>query len=166
MAISLAIEKIVSIPCLAQSVMAIVLRRPNDARARPSSLLKKSEEYEKVFSIDYPVPVFLKCALALKRVDEVLRNANLDSKDHTNIRFYVALDVACTALGTANPTPGQIADLQISAITDALISDSLGRILKMYGELGATDQCAKGTEFVELLKTELGSRYPCLKLKR
>ncbi|HSA64550.1 MAG TPA: AIPR family protein [Nitrospira sp.] len=42
-------DKIVGIPHLAQAVMAILLQRPDAARARPSSLLKKDEDYGKVY---------------------------------------------------------------------------------------------------------------------
>ena len=40
------IERIVSISHLAQSVMSIALQKPNDARARPPSLLKRDADYE------------------------------------------------------------------------------------------------------------------------
>jgi hypothetical protein len=49
------IERIVSIPYMAQAVMAIVLQRPDTARARPSSLLKKNEDYERLFSLSHPI---------------------------------------------------------------------------------------------------------------
>ena len=50
--------KIVTIPHLAQATMAVLLGRPNDARARPSTLLKRQEDYERVFSEDYPLDVY------------------------------------------------------------------------------------------------------------
>jgi hypothetical protein len=39
--------------------MAIALQRPNDARAHPSSLLKRNEDYEKVFNRSYPIALYL-----------------------------------------------------------------------------------------------------------
>ena len=47
-------KKIVSITYLAQSIIGIILRRPNDARARPSTLLRDEEEYSTIFSSEYP----------------------------------------------------------------------------------------------------------------
>jgi hypothetical protein len=101
------IDKIVSIPHLAQAVMAMALQRPNDARARPSSLLKKDEEYERVFNRTYPIGVYLTCALLMKRVDRLVRAeaTGLDGKDQANLRFYVAMDAACTAAGKPAPSP-------------------------------------------------------------
>ena len=156
------IEKIVSIPHLAQAVMAMALQRPNDARARPSSLLKKNEEYEQVFNRDYPIALYLTCALLMKRVDQIVRSdtAGLDSKDQTNLRFYVAMDAACTAAGKATPTPLEIATLTVAAIDDDAINAAKDRVLQTYRDLGPTDQAAKGPELIERLKANLAVRFP------
>jgi len=47
------IKKIVSISFVAQSVMACALLDPANARARPSSLIKNNEAYNRVFSESY-----------------------------------------------------------------------------------------------------------------
>jgi hypothetical protein len=52
-------ERIVSIPLLAQAVMAMGLGRPDDSRGRPSSLLKKDDEYALIFSDSVPLEVYL-----------------------------------------------------------------------------------------------------------
>ncbi len=156
------IEKIVSIPHLAQAVMAMALQRPNDARARPSSLLKRNEEYEQVFSRDYSIGLYLTCALLMKRVDEIVRSdaAGLDRKDQTNLRFYAAMDTACTAAGKAAPTAHEIAAVVVAAITDDAINAAKDRVQKMYADLGPTDQTAKGAELVERIKADLLARFP------
>ena len=66
--------KIVGIPYLAQAVMAIVLRQPDQARARPSSLLKRDEDYERVFSSSYPIELYYVCAEAMRRVEAHLKS--------------------------------------------------------------------------------------------
>jgi len=141
------IEKIVSIPHLAQAMMAMALRRSNDAFARPSSLLERNEEYDQVFSRDYPIALYLTCAMIMKRVDQIVRAdaARLDSKDQTNLRFYVAMDVACTAAAKAAPTPADVAGIAIAGITDADIIVAKDCVLAMYRSLGQSDQTAKGT---------------------
>jgi hypothetical protein len=156
------IEKIVSIPHLAQAVMAMALQRPNDARARPSSLLKRDEEYERVFSRDYPIALYLNCALLMKRVDQIVRSdaAGLDSKDQTNIRFYVAMDAACTAAGKAAPTPQEVAAVAVATIADDAINAAKDRVLQMYRDLGPTDQTAKGPDLVHRVKADLLARFP------
>ncbi len=66
------INRIVSIPQMAQSVMAITLRRPDTARARPSSLMKQDAEYQKLFNTDYPIRVYRACSEVMKQVDAFL----------------------------------------------------------------------------------------------
>ena len=55
-------DKIIGIPYLAQAVMAILLRSPDTARARPSSLLKNDDDYVRVFDSSYPIG-FTTCVL-------------------------------------------------------------------------------------------------------
>jgi hypothetical protein len=156
------IEKIVSIPHLAQAVMSMALQRPNDARSRPSSLLKRNEEYDRVFNRSYPISLYLNCALLMKHIDRIVRSdeSGLDSKDQTNLRFYVAMDVACTAAAKAAPTPEEIAAIPVAAIGDDAISAAKDRVLRMYNELEPTDQTAKGPELIAHLKADLAQRFP------
>jgi len=59
-------ERIIGIPLLAQAVMAMGLSRPDNSRARPSSLLKRDEDYKKIFSSSVPLPVYLWLAKSQK----------------------------------------------------------------------------------------------------
>ena len=155
------IEKIVSIPHMAQSVMAIVLQRPNDARARPSSLLKRDTDYETVFNRNYPIAVYLVCASLMKLVDNQVRaeTHGLDRKDQTNMRFYIAMYVACLATQKAAPMPADIASISISTITAALLEDALTHVYGSYKELGRSDQVSKGIDLLELLKQGLNRAF-------
>jgi hypothetical protein len=116
----------VSIPHLAQAVMAIALQRPNDARARPSSLLKRDTEYETVFNIQYPISLYLVCANLMKIVDGVVRTEKyrLNRKDQTNLRFYAAMYLAGLLSGKVAPTPQDVATITVTSITDAMLDES------------------------------------------
>jgi hypothetical protein len=124
------IDKIVSIPHLAQSVMSIALQRPNDARARPSSLLKREADYETVFNRSYPISLYLVCATLMKLIDKEVRDDkhSLDRKDQTNVRFYAAMHLASLATGKAVPTPTDIASISVSSIPSALLAESVKRV--------------------------------------
>jgi hypothetical protein len=54
------VAKIISIPYMAQTMMAIILLKPDSARARPSTLINSDSEYKKIFSLDMPIDVYLK----------------------------------------------------------------------------------------------------------
>src|SRR3546814_15230986 len=74
---------------MAQTVMAILLQRPNDARARPSSLIKDDTDYTKIFNEAYDVRIYTISAKMKKIADQALRNAEgIESGDRNNILYY------------------------------------------------------------------------------
>lgn len=150
------IEKIISISQMAQSIMALVLQRPDSARARPSSLLKRDEEYTTIFNPRYPINLYLLCPQVMRIVDEVLRSVSeLDQKDRNNIRFHVGMMAVALVLGNAILTADSIAALQIGSFTGAIMSEALRMVSRRYNELGKSDQVAKGPELLCLIKTDL-----------
>lgn len=139
-------DKIVGIPHLAQAVMASVLHRPDVARGRPSSLLKKDEDYEKVYNESHPVQLYYVCAEAMRRVESRLKSpgAGLPIKDRNNLRFYVLLHALAKLAGGQRPTAKAIAGMDPTSIDEAAIDASLAVVRAEYEKLGATDQVAKG----------------------
>jgi hypothetical protein len=150
------IEKIVSISQMAQGVMALALQRPDSARARPSSLLKRTDDYGTVFNPNYPISLYLLCPLVMKRVEGCLRSASgLDQKDRNNLRFHVGTLATAIVAGTEAPTPGEVAGLEVEAFTDSVLERALQIVEARYKELGATDQVSKGPELVADLKRRI-----------
>jgi len=150
-------DKIIGIPHLAQAVMSVILQHPDTARARPSSLLKKDEDYGKIYNPDYPIKLYYVCAEASRRVEAYLKSAdcNLPAKDRNNLRFYVLMHLVLTLAGNVNPSAADIANLDPTQIDEVLIGKSLDVVASKYVELGGTDQVAKGTALLEALKTLL-----------
>jgi hypothetical protein len=137
--------------------MAIALQRPDSARARPSSLLKKDDEYRKVFSEQYPIQLYEKTVAVMRRVDGYLRSftPQLEREDQTNLRYYIALDLVVALLGTSRPSMDKIAELDLDSLTDVQIKKSLGRLKLLYDNLGATDQVAKGPQLLAAWRESL-----------
>lgn len=150
------LEQIISISFMAQAIMSILLQRPDDARARPSSLLKKDDDYLKVFSLALPIDVYRVCAFLVKKVDTLLRaNGTLDARERNNLRFYVAMHVAALAVGQPAPSASQIAALKVDAVDDTAISSSIAEVRKIYTDLGAGDHVAKGTVMIDDVKAHI-----------
>ncbi len=136
---------IVTIPFLAQSVMTLLLYRPDDARARPASLLKRDEDYEKVFSPDYQLGLYLACAQALRRVDSFLAESDVDRSNRNNYRFLTLLHAVGKHLGAA-PLASTLADLDVSKIDLAHVQMSIDRVKEVFDDLESDmpiDQAAK-----------------------
>jgi len=136
--------------------MAILLQRPDDARARPSSLLKKDEDYAKVFSVDIPVDVYRVCAFIVKRVDAILRsNMILDASERNNLRFHIFMRVAAMAAGKKSPNAAEIAAIDVNSLCDHGIGLSVVAVKGLYDGLGGGDHVAKGSKLVEAVKNEV-----------
>ncbi|MBI5844895.1 MAG: AIPR family protein [Deltaproteobacteria bacterium] len=78
------INRIISIPQIAQAVMAVLLKQPDMARARPSSLIKRDEEYFKLFNPTYPIEIYRTCTELMKKTDLFLNTHSLSSTDKNN----------------------------------------------------------------------------------
>jgi hypothetical protein len=63
------LDRIVSIPLMAQAVMAVLLQRPDTARARPSSLLKNDDDYAKIFTDGIDIHTYRACIGLVKTVE-------------------------------------------------------------------------------------------------
>lgn len=152
------LEKIVGIPFMAQAVMAILLQRPDDARARPSSLLKEDADYKMVFSLDLPIDIYRVCALIVKRVDAFLRaNDDLDSRERNNLRFYIAMLSAVIATGKDTPKALDLVGLNVDAITNDNIQVCFQAVKTTYDDLGGGDRVAKGRELVSAAKIKFNT---------
>ena len=140
-------DRIISIPLMAQTVMSMVLQRPDTARARPSSLIKKDSVYAQVFSEGIPLGLYTSAAALVRRVDSVLRSRpELKARDRTNLRFYVLFWLAAWCTGTPQPKAGHIAGLDVDQIEDQDFEEAVTAIWDLYKRRGKTDQVAKGPE--------------------
>ena len=139
-------SKIISIPLMAQSVMTIILGRPDSARARPSSLIKKDEDYEKVFSKDYPITLYTNAATLIRVVDRVLKSrSGITAKDRSNIRFYVLFWLTTMLTRKEQPKPCDVANLNVRDIDDRDIEATIDKVWELYENMGKGDQVAKGS---------------------
>lgn len=151
------VARIISIPYMAQAMMAITLLKPDSARARPSTLINSDPEYKKIFSLDIPIDVYLKVIQLMKAVEFYLKPDNcgitLERKVITNIKYYLGMKVAILLLGTTANITGKLALIPTIELSTELLDLALKEVLEKYESLGASDQVAKGSTFVaELLK--------------
>lgn len=146
------VAKIISISYMAQAMMAIMLLKPDSARARPSTLINSDVEYRKIFSLDKPIDIYLKAIQIMKAVETYLKPENceiqLERKVITNIKFYVAMVASIKIAGTSQDIEKKISELPNVDISTEVLNNSLKQVLAEFNELGATDQVAKGSALV------------------
>lgn len=157
------LAKIVSIQDLAQSIISMVLRAPDDARARPSKYFKQKNRslYQKVFAPWFPIDIYTACAVTRKRGEAYLRKTEPSSRHRNNLLFYVLLVAGCLATKSRAPQPKTLAKrLTAKPIDDALLKEALEMVRPLYDSLGADDKAAKGSELVSLVQAAIDAKFP------
>ena len=146
-------KAIVNIPELAQAVMAIALRQPDQARARPSTLLKNEEQYGLLFDESYSLQVYYVCAEALRRVERFLRSPSLGvpPRHRNNLRFYVAMQAVVGVGKMPTPALTRIENFDLDSLDETAVQHGVDFVQPHYLSLGGNDQVAKGTTLLSHL---------------
>ena len=131
------INRIVGIPQMAQAVMAVVLQKPDTARARPSSLMKRDEEYKKLFNREYPIEIYRACAQIIKLTEEFLNlyTGDLTASAKTDLKFYIAMAASMLALSKANPQTQELASLAEKELSVEIFADAYLLVNSDYRDL-------------------------------
>lgn len=150
------VDRIISIPYLAQAVMAIILREPDNSRARPSSLIKRDEDYKRVFSASLPFDIYLFCAKTMKIMDTFIRSTSSEYtwQERSNLRFHLAMLVIIKLLKRKDYGSTEIQSLLSIEFNQEILAQSLSELMSLtyeYAESLETpsiDRIAKSREFV------------------
>jgi hypothetical protein len=164
------IRDIVSIKQLATIVIAILLRQPDSARARPQSLLVKSATYEEIFSRDYNKDLYIVAVFIDRQVQTALsEDDDLDKDQRRNIRYYVDLCIAAGLSESATPTAAQLAKLvqvAVKPVPAKMMKDASAAMLEIYEKIGDMgqeifqgDKAAKSLTMREAVQKYLEKKY-------
>jgi hypothetical protein len=148
-------NRIISIPYLAQCVMSIVLKEPDNARARPSSLIKQDVDYKRVFDDKSGLQVYLTCVEIIKSVEKFLKDTVVQ-QEYLQFRFHVGLLLVINLLGRKDYTIPELAALKGTTIEVNEIEDAFKLLIrkavdyqKMNG--GSFDRISKSRDFVNYM---------------
>ncbi|MEQ9902104.1 AIPR family protein [Pectobacterium aroidearum] len=148
--------RIVSIPFLSQCIISVVLLQPNNARARPSTLINDNSRYAQIFNSNYPLAVYLKSFLVMKAVDAYMRSVSFESKrDFNNVLYHVGMAVVLKLASqdkNIKPMVEFVSELDLSRITIPFVATVLKDVWMIYLSHGGDDNAAKGSIFVEEVK--------------
>jgi hypothetical protein len=152
------VDRIISIPYLAQTVMAIILREPDNARARPSSLIKRDSDYVRVFSESTNPAIYLFCAKTMKRIDNFLRNESVEypAQDKKDLKFHLAMLSTIKLLGKNEYEATDVTSLSEDDFSWDLLTESLDEIIDLVREFadetyGTIGRIAKSRDFVNYM---------------
>lgn len=146
---------IISVSFLAQCLISLILRKPDFARARPSTLLTDEETYKFLYEDNQDLEAYYKAARIGRNVQNILKsNANMLNTEINDILFYVIYAVVAQRMEKRELTFEDIKVLDIESITDEDIISVADKIYARYKELGGDSRIVKSKTFIEEVYAE------------
>lgn len=150
------ISKIVSVRALAQACIAVLLQEPDNARARPQTVLKNDAQYGELFNDGNNRDLYVASILLDRQVTDFLSAGGLTREQKRDVRYYLDMVMSCALTGKAKPTARDLAAAVkkcVEPIPKETLESACTSVLEKYQALGGTDTVAKGTQLrAELVK--------------
>lgn len=146
------INRIVSIPYLAQIITGLYNQKPDYARARPSTLIKNNSDYQNIFKDTLPLDMYHKGILIQKKVESALKDFNspkLSRPQIGDIKFHITMYLGCLLTKKIKPIAEEIGNIDISLMTDEMVKKAIENTFIVYDAMGGNNSVAKGNEFVK-----------------
>ena len=140
---------IIGVSFLAQCLITIILRKPDYARARPSTLLADESIYNQLYSGEQDLDVYYKAAMIGKRVKTFLNTSQLPRPAKNDILFYVIYAVLVKLLHKTNFTFLDLLSFNLDLLDDDAINDAIHIVNRKYEEKGASGSVAKSPTFID-----------------
>lgn len=154
------VNKIISIPYLAQIITGIYNQKPDYARARPSTLIKNNVDYGNIFNKKLSLEMYHKGILIQKKVEDSLKKfdkPNLSRPQIGDIKFHVSMYVTLLLCAKINPNSEEIGNIDVTFITDEIVDKAIENTYIVYDVMGGTNSVAKGNEFVKEVLEQVGN---------
>lgn len=162
------ISKIFAIQSTAQAIHAILNRKPGEARAKPTTLIKTKESYESIFKSNVNFQAYLNCCLVVRNVETRLKNTAIAKEERSLIRtftYHTSRIFVSEVLKKSHPTQNELSTLDMSTLTDKLFTDSVAfmkttiREFKSNSTTTTNSSISKSGPFEELVTTKLIEKY-------
>ena len=169
-------EKIISINLLSQCIVSLVLpeKNPSRARSNPTILIKKDEDYDRVFGGNYDFQVYLNAVLIFKKVDKELKKLisetefiadNKLEKIIKLFKFHISRVLISEIIVKGTPLANDLGDEKIieKIDTDAVKKSifTLKKIIDEYERINSQsiDNISKQTEFSKYINKKLNKKF-------
>ena len=144
--------EIVGVSFLAQCLITIFLKKPDYARARPSTLLNDEKTYNELYEKNSDLEVFYRVAVLGKRIQKNVKGmSEYTQAEKSDILYYVLYAVIAYRLNEKNIKPVDIKNLEMDSITDEIIADIRDKVYEIYKKHGGNGRVAKSAEFIQYI---------------
>ncbi|MEZ7764761.1 AIPR family protein [Gemella sp. 27098_8_92] len=141
---------IISVSFLAQCLISLILRKPDFARARPSTLLTDEETYKHLYEDNLDLEVYYKAARIGRSVQNTLKKSmNIKNTEVNDILFYVIYAVVANELKKKKITFVDLKEFDLNKLTENTIIQIANKIYSKYTNLGGNSSIAKSKTFID-----------------
>ena len=138
-------------------MISLVLRKPDFARARPSTLLTDEETYKMLYEDNHDLEVFYKAARIGQMVKNCLKlSSELSTAERSDILFYLIYAVVAKQLEKKDISFSDIKLFDVDVLTEDEINTVKALVYKKYKELGGNGRVAKSSTFVNEVDVAIG----------
>lgn len=148
---------IIGVSFLAQCLISLVLRKPDFARARPSTLLTDEDTYKMLYEDNNDLEVFYKAARIGQMVKNCLKvSTDLSTAERSDVLFYLVYAVVAKRIGKRDISFNDIKAFDLDALTEEEINPVKELVYHKYKELGGNGRVAKSSNFVDEVDAVIG----------
>jgi len=148
------VERIIGIDKLAQSVIAILLMQPHNARGRPTTIMKEDSVYQEIFSNTTDLKIYDVCANIHFIVEKYFKDkrTSISAVYRNNLRYHVMMQLAWKLNGSWPVHPAALRSLKVASLSEADIKAVLDHTIDRFDNIGAEDRHAKSEAFTKDLQ--------------
>ena len=148
---------IISVSFLAQCLITLLLRKPDFARARPSTLLTDDRTYNQLYAENGNLLVYYNVGKLGKKVQGNLRKTpDWTSSEKNDVLFYVLYGVVIKLLGKTDIKPVDIVNIDLNTVSEEFIDSIKWKVYHKYKELGGDGRIAKSPNFITYIDKIIG----------
>ena len=144
--------EIVTVSFLAQCLISLLLKRPDHARARPSTLLNDDDTYEQLYNDSQNLDMYLIAAKLGKKIKKNVKATTYNQTEKSDILFYVLFAIASKTLNKSSISVQDLIGINVERISDEFISRMIELVYSKYVELGGNSRVAKDPNFINQIE--------------
>lgn len=143
-------SEIISVSFLAQCMISIFLRKPDFARARPSTLLTDDDTYRRLYESNIDLNVYYNTALIGSRIRANLaKTSDMTSGERADILYYLIYAVSIKFFNKWHIAFDDMKEADVLSISNDNIDCIKRLVYSKYLELGGNSRVAKSRELVK-----------------